>query len=141
MKTNYVLAAFLGSVLLAGGGCAGEKAPAASVPVSSASGIQIYVTSLGSSSDAILARAKALGISEYKPSEARQSDQSVILYLTVPNDHLSEFEGILAKEANDKIVYGAKSLYGDFADREKPKNGVTNAEIRLIDVRALPQAR
>jgi signal-transduction protein with cAMP-binding, CBS, and nucleotidyltransferase domain len=100
-------------------------------------GVSLYVRSLEQSTKNILAAAKEVNIVEYKSSELTEKNKVKTLFLTIPNDKVMQAETILAKEATNKVVFGAKNLFGDFLPEERPKNGTTNFEISLIDVSIL----
>ncbi len=101
-------------------------------------GLHLYVESLDQSSTNVLAAIKAINVVEYKPAEFTDKNQIKTLFLTVPNSKFNELEALLQKEANDKIVYGAKILFGDLGGEiERAEFGTTNFEIKLIAVSAL----
>lgn len=101
-------------------------------------GVHLYVESLEQSSKNVVAAAKAINVVEYKPAELTDKNQIKTLFFTIPNNKFMEFESILQKEANDKIVYGAKILFGDLGGEvERAEFGTTNFEIKLISVDSL----
>ena len=144
---KYLALVLAGMLLVLGNGCSENNVRRdgssdndikdTSVPSITVGGISLYVRSLDQSSKSILAAGKELNITEYKSSELIEKNKIQTLFLTIPNKNTTQFGQILLKEANDKNVYGLKNLYGDFSAQERPINGTTNFEIKLIDVSIL----
>ncbi len=136
MKLKYTVLALCGCIFLLGNGCLKNNIDTTNSFIPQG-GVSLYVRSLDQSYKNILDESQKLNIVEYKPSELTEKNQIKDIFLTVPNDKVFQLGEILSREANDKIVYGAKSLYGDFLPEERPKNGTTNFKIILIDVSIL----
>lgn len=133
MKLKYTVLALCACIFLLGNGCLKNNIDTTDSFIPQG-GVSLYVRSLDQSYKSILAEGKKIDIVEYKLSEFTEKGKIKNIFLTVPNNKVSQLADILLKESNDKNVSGLKNLYGDFLPEERPKNGTTNFKIALIDV-------